>query len=707
MKNHSYNKANFYIAIILLTIILLIHIDILFAPLSTFFSTFDKADLFYFFNIRDYAFDTIKRCSFPLWTTRIFCGIPFSANSETAIFYLPNVIFFFIPISKAINLSFLIHFFILSFSVFLWINNKVKNTLVSLVVAIIAVFNAGFYLHFYAAHLSNIITACWFPLLLYFYDKTFEKRTYSNIFPIIFIITLQIFAGHFQYVYYSALVSMLYVLFFCRNKETIITIIVSYFFSFFLTAVQLLPSFDFYLDGSRKVNIFDMQNISICSNLKYLITLFFHQSIRFTSTMFWETSNYIGTLSLFVILMMLFHIRNKNIMKYFILTVALYLLTFKSFSDIAQHIIPCFSWFRSPIKLVFFINILLLPLLAYGINFIVSKKDKINIFFIIGLIIFSLLIILFKEKVIELISLNHDLSQRTLKSVNFHLQILIFLFFFFSILLYAKKFLLSRIIIIILLIIEPILIMRSYSKQFFYQSNYNYQYISQESINEQPRFFSYDRYSLKYDAENVVGRAPDKLKNFLIFDGKEKNNNIWGLLRCKYIMDATSGGSLETKAATLNRLNVFYDYTVEKDKEKIYETLQNSNFNIFNTVILEKEPHIKPIKEGKNKLNILSFNENTIDFEIDTTEPAIILYTDNYTKDWQACDIDNPKQKYEIICADYIYKAISVDKGYHRIRFEYKPISFIAGMYISVVSWGIFLLLLVYYIRKNKFNLKK
>ena len=135
--------------------------------------------------------------------------------------------------------------------------------------------------------------------------------------------------------------------------------------------------------------------------------------------------------------------------------------------------------------------------------------------------------------------------------------------------------------------------------------------------------------------------------------------------------------------------------------------MQNSNFNIFNTVILEKEPHIKPIKEGKNKLNILSFNENTIDFEIDTTEPAIILYTDNYTKDWQARDIDSPKQKYEIICADYIYKAISVDKGYHRIRFEYKPISFIAGMYISVVSWGIFLLLLFYYIRKNKFNLKK
>ena len=706
--NKFFNKINiFYIFLFITFVISLIHINILLATANRFFQFCDKMDLLYFINIRQYAFDTISSGLFPLWTTKIFCGTPFFANSETAIFYLPNIIFFFLPIYKAINLSFLLHFFVLGFSVFLWIDNQIKNRFIAIIVAIISVFNSNYYLHFYAAHLSNIITVSWFPLLLYFYDKTFEKKKYINIFPISFIISLQIFAGHFQYVYYSALVSILYVLLFCRNKQVLITIFSSYCIAFFLTAIQLFTSYDFYLEGARRANIFDTGNVSVVSQFKYLLTLIFHQNLLFTSAMYWETSNYIGALNIFVILIALFHVWNKKTLKLLILILILYSLTFKTTSNFAQHIIPCFSWFRSPIKLVFFINILLLPLLAYGINFIVSKKDKINIFFIIGLIIFSLLIILFKEKVIELISLNHDLSQRTLKSVNFHLQILIFLFFFFSILLYAKKFLLSRIIIIILLIIEPILIMRSYSKQFFYQSNYNYQYISQESINEQPRFFSYDRYSLKYDAENVVGRAPDKLKNFLIFDGKGKNNNIWGLLRCKYIMDAKSGGSLETKAATLNRLNVFYDYTVEKDKEKIYETLQNSNFNIFNTVILEKEPHIKPIKEGKNKLNILSFNENTIDFEIDTTEPAMILYTDNYTKDWQARDIDNPKQKYEIICADYIYKAISVDKGYHRIRFEYKPISFIAGMYISVVSWGIFLLLLFYYIRKNKFNLKK
>ena len=126
-------------------------------------------------------------------------------------------------------------------------------------------------------------------------------------------------------------------------------------------------------------------------------------------------------------------------------------------------------------------------------------------------------------------------------------------------------------------------------------------------------------------------------------------------------------------------------------------------FDIFNTVILEKEPYFKPQAKGVYDINILSFNENAIDFEINTTEPAIILYADNYTKDWRAYNIDNPKQKYEIICADYIYKSISVDKGYHKIRFEYKPISFIAGKWISIISWIIFIFFwILSHIRKRK-----
>jgi len=699
----NFNKINnIYIALILLIIILIIHINMLLAPIGTYFSNFDKEDLHYYITIRQYAFDTIKSGIFPLWTTKIFCGTPFLANSETAIFYLPNIIFFILQGSKAINFSFLLHFFILSFSVFLWINNKIKDKLISSIVAIISIFISNFYLHFYAAHLSNIITICWFPLLLYFYDKTSKEKTFLNIFPITFIISLQIFAGHLQYVYYTAFVSFLYILIFCRNKYTVTTIITSYFVSLLLTAIQLLPSYTFYLDGGRISNIFNTGNISIHSKIQYLITLLFNINIPFTSSIFWETSNYIGTLNFFIILLTLFHIWNKNILKNILIVLFLYLLTFESLSNIAEDILPCFSWFRSPIKILFLANILILPLLAYGIKFITSKI-KINIIFPFFIFIFALFTFIYKETIISSIISNNILSKDEQNIININLTISASLFLLFSILLYFKKYYISKILIIILLVIEPIIVMKLYAKPFIYKNDYKYEYISKESFNKQPRFYSATRYNLKYDAENILGLFPDKLKNYLLFIKKEANDNISAVLRYKYFINDDSGSVIKTENKTLNRINIFYNYTIEKDKKSIFNLLSNENFNIFDSVILEQEPEIKPENKGKYNVEILKFDENSIEFQCDTDEPAIILYTDNYTKDWKAYNIDNPEKKYKLICADYIYKAISVDKGTHKIRFEYKPLSFVIGLWISIISWIIFILsyfLLIY--NKNK-----
>ena len=275
----------------------------------------------------------------------------------------------------------------------------------------------------------------------------------------------------------------------------------------------------------------------------------------------------------------------------------------------------------------------------------------------------------------------------------------------FSILLYLKKHLISRIIIIILLIIDPLITMKSFSKPFIYKNNYTYNYILTENFNEQPRFSSRKRYSLKYNPENSLGLFPDKLKNYLTFNEKYKNNNILSLLRCKYIVDYHSGGVIKTDNKTLNRINVFYDYKLEKDKSETYNILSNKKFDIFNTVVLEQEPKFKPKIKGNYSIKILYFNENSIEFECNTTEPAIILYTDNYAKGWKAYEIDNPKQKYEIICADYIYKAISVNQGNHKIRIEYRPLAFYVSMWVSIFSWITFFILLFIY--KKKFIKKE
>lgn len=694
---YFFNKINnFYIALILAAIVTLLHIDVIFAPLGQYFSSFDLKDLNYYINVRQYGFSCLLSGIFPLWTVKLFCGIPFFANSETALFYLPNFIFLFLPVSKALNFSFILHFFILSFNVFLWINNKVKDKFISLIVATVAIFFSNFYLHFYAAHLSNVITVVWFPLLLYFYDKVFEKKSYFYILPVSFIISLQIFAGHFQYVYYTAFVSFLYILFFCRNKNTVSVFVFSYFSVLFLTAVQFLPSLSFYFEGARKTGV--LAHFSLYAKPLYLLTIIFPKSISYMSNWFWETSNYIGIYVFLVLLTAMFHIRNRNIFKNIVLVLIIYLLSFKTFSTFAGYFIPFFNMFRSPVKLNFFVSILCLPIIACGLKYLLYKYTKINKYFLVCLACFFLYVF-FKDNITINPSKNILMQVPTAVSG--------FLILTFTVLLFFKKYRISKIFLILIFILEPVIVMKSFSKPFAFDDKYRHEYVQSEKFNQQTRFFSNNSYNLSCDAENLSGSVPDVLSNYLRFmKNLEKpfnTENILGLLRCKFIVDDSSGNVEKTNVKTLNRVNVFYDYKTETNKEKIYELLSQKQFNVFDTVILEKQPKYKIDEQGKYNINITYFDENLMEFECETTMPAIILYTDNYSKDWQAYDIENPKRKYEIICADYIYKAISVDKGRHKIRFEYKPSSFVAGKYISIFSWFIFICFtLIFYIKKRK-----
>lgn len=710
MKNIFNKINNFYIALILLLIVTITHIDIIIAPLGQYFSGLDIKDLNYYINIRQYGFDKLLSAIFPLWTTKIFSGIPFFANSETAIFYLPNIIFLFLPISKAVNFSFLIHFFIFSFGIFLWINNKIKDKFVSLIVAIISVFISSFYLHACAGHLSNITTVVWFPFLLYFYDKIFEKKSYFYIFTVSFILSLQIFAGHYQYIYYSALISFLYILIFCRNKYTIITIISSYFIAIFLCLVQFLPALDFYFEGARRLGA--LSHFSMYTKFLYFITSVFPATISYINMWYWETSSYMGIASFVIVLLSIIHIHNKENLKYLFMALILYFLSFEFISNVVCNFIPFWSLFRSPVKLNFFVGFFMLPILAYGIKYLLHNETKINKYFLFLLLIFSVLLIYFKNNIVDMLI---NISQyNTLKNVavlNYSLLISSLLILLFTLNIFLKKYFFAKTILILLLVVEPIVVMRQYSKLFTFNNDYKYECTLTEDFNKQIRFFSNLYYNLKYNSENISGSGPDLLYNYFKFtkylEKSFNEENILGLLRCKYIVNEKTKSVDEIDVKTLNRLNVFYDYKIETNKEKTFELLSRKDFNIFDTVVLEKQPQYEIKDKGNYTLNILYFDENSIEFKCQTTKPAIILYADNYSRGWQAYNIDNPKEKYEIICADYIYKAIPINEGNHKIRIEYKPLSFIIGMWVSIPSWIIFLVLFIFFsIKKYSIKIK-
>ena len=83
-------------------------------------------------------------------------------------------------------------------------------------------------------------------------------------------------------------------------------------------------------------------------------------------------------------------------------------------------------------------------------------------------------------------------------------------------------------------------------------------------------------------------------------------------------------------------------------------------------------------------------------------EPSILLITDVYSHGWHASPLPGSSQKeYQIMPANYILRAIPLQKGQHRIHVEYAPHSFKIGKWITVTAALVFLVFMVWHLRRS------
>ena len=171
----------------------------------------DVSTLYFYW--RHFAFSLLRGGVIPLWNPYIFGGVPFQAYPESAIFYPPNLIFILFPLIRALNASFVFHFFLLAVFQFAFLRFLGFKKAPSLLGATALVFSAPVLLHVYSGHLSNICTMAWLPLLFIFAEGFLRRRGVRWAVGLGFFFGWQILAGHWQYGYYSVIMVFIYAIF--------------------------------------------------------------------------------------------------------------------------------------------------------------------------------------------------------------------------------------------------------------------------------------------------------------------------------------------------------------------------------------------------------------------------------------------------------------------------------------------------------------
>jgi hypothetical protein len=195
---------------------------------------------------RDFGFSELRKGNLALWNPHIYGGAPYFAGFQAALLYPPNWIHLFLPLGVAINWVVAVHVFCAGYFTHLWCRGRQIGIGGSILAGIMFMFCGPYFLHVYAGHLPHLAAMVWAPLMFLAIDQLADtgewpKWTLAGIGAT----SMQILAGHPQYVLYTGMTLAVYAALRSvqpvHRKELLAGFVAIYVGAALVTAVQLLP----------------------------------------------------------------------------------------------------------------------------------------------------------------------------------------------------------------------------------------------------------------------------------------------------------------------------------------------------------------------------------------------------------------------------------------------------------------------------------
>lgn len=140
----------------------------------------------------------------------------------------------------------------------------------------------------------------------------------------------------------------------------------------------------------------------------------------------------------------------------------------------------------------------------------------------------------------------------------------------------------------------------------------------------------------------------------------------------------------------LPRAYVAHAWQVVGDGDAALSAISAASFNARHTVILESSPDVAtptPLipSFGITAQEIASYQPTRVDIEVNDSWPGFLVLTDTFYPGWKATVDEQPTS---IARANYLFRAVPVAAGHHKISFIYDPLSFKIGAAVTLAAVG-------------------
>ncbi len=339
----------------------------------------------------------------PFWNPFVFSGTPFIGDPQSQMFYP------FVWASLIFNSDFLfgwwfvVDVFLIGAFTFLFARTLAMSKYAALFSAIAFMFSATIVLRVYAGHLSILDALVWFPLILLFYERSFTHNRILNGLGAGIAMALMVLSGMVQIALYAMFVCFVYLIartfFFTtiptfkdKIKHLAIVVVLSVLLCTAVSAIQVLPSWEYSQFSNRDVGVDYQFSTALSLPISALETLIVPDAFgnplgplthNFVSppVSYWEFGCYLGILPLLLVALALVFHRTRYVFLFSFLALFSLIFSFGAYFPLYRifyDLIPGFSMFRVPARMLFVFAFSLAVIAGFGIDAIFDRRISVK-----------------------------------------------------------------------------------------------------------------------------------------------------------------------------------------------------------------------------------------------------------------------------------------------------------------------------------------
>lgn len=124
-------------------------------------------------------------------------------------------------------------------------------------------------------------------------------------------------------------------------------------------------------------------------------------------------------------------------------------------------------------------------------------------------------------------------------------------------------------------------------------------------------------------------------------------------------------------------------YVVEPDADSAFQRILQPGFPLHDSVVLDAPPSADPAPGAAGRVLSAQYGLNRVELEVSVDGSMLLVLADRHYPGWNASVDGRPTPIQE---ANGHFRAVAVPRGRHRVVFEYRPVSFRVGGWISGAS---------------------